>query len=380
MKEANRILKYNLQLFAKDGPGGEKTEAATAKKIDDARKEGQVAKSKELSNGISLLALFFTLKIFLSFVGNKLVENFQIIFTRFTDIVGSGNSNFNTKMMHWIMNEMIIRILIILLPFLAIAVIVAFSTDLFQVKWKITSKPLEPKLDKMDPVKGFKRIFSMRSIVELIKSTAIIGVMIWIVYDTLKDQMMTMYSLYHMSLFSAIGYIGELVLDLGMNISIAMCFIGLADYIYQKFKFKKDLMMSKQEIKDEYKNSEGDPQVKGQIKRKMQQASQRRMMQSIPQADVVITNPTHFAIAIKYDAKSSSAPIVLAKGQDFLAAKIKEAAKENKIEIVENKPLARMLYANVEIGEEIPAELYQAVAEVLAYVYSLKNKETYSVG
>lgn len=380
MKEVNRIIKYNLQYFANDGPGGEKTEPATAKKIDDARKEGQVAKSKELSNGISLLALFLTLKLFIPYVGDKLVENFQIIYTRFTDIVGKGNLNFNTKMMHWIMNEMIIRILITLLPFFGIGVIIAFAVDLYQVKWKITSKPLEPKLDKMDPIKGFKRMFSMRSIVELIKSTAIISIMIWIVYDKLIDQIITLYSLYHISLLAAIGYIGELVLDLGMSISIAMCIIGLADYIYQKLKFNKDLKMTKQEIKDEYKNSEGDPLVKGQIKRKMQQASQRRMMQSIPQADVVITNPTHYAIAIKYVSNSSSAPIVLAKGQDFLAAKIKEAAKENKIEIVENKPLARMLYANVEIGEEIPAELYQAVAEVLAYVYSLKKKDTYSVG
>lgn len=377
MNENNKMLKYNLQLFAKDGPGGEKTEAATAKKIDDARKDGQVAKSKEISNGISLLTFFLTLKLFIPFVGEKLLENFDIIFSRINDVAGNGN--FNLNIIRFILNEMILRIVIILLPFFGIGLITAFVVELFQVKWKITSKPLEPKLDKMDPIKGFKRIFSMKSIVELIKSVAIIAVMVWIVFNTLEEHIMTLYSLYHISLFSAISYIGELVLDLGMSISIAMCFIGLADYIYQKMKFKKDLMMSKQEIKDEFKNSEGDPQVKGQIKRRMQQASQRRMMQSIPQADVVITNPTHYAIAIKYDTMSGSAPIVLAKGQDFLAAKIKEAAKENKIEIVENKPLARMLYANVEIGEEIPTELYQAVAEVLAHVYGLKNKDKYSV-
>lgn len=380
MEEQNFILKYNLQFFAKDGPGGEKTEPATAKKIDDARKEGQVAKSKELSNGISLLALFLTLRLFVSFVGDKLIENYVMVYSKIIDVVGQGNLNFNSKMMSWILSEALIRILIILLPFLGIGVIIAFVVDLFQVKWKITSKPLEPKLDKMDPVKGLKRMFSMRSIVELIKSIAIIGVMAWIVYDVLISQIIALYSLYDISLLTAIGYIGDLVLDLGMNISVAMCIIGLADYIYQKLKFKKDLMMTKQEIKDEYKNSEGDPQIKGQIKRRMQQASQRRMMQNIPQADVVITNPTHYAVAIKYEAMSASAPVVLAKGQDFLAAKIKEAAKENKIEIIENKPLARMLYANVEVGEEIPAELYQAVAEVLAYVYSLKNKDSYSVG
>lgn len=380
MKEVNQRLKYNLQFFAKDGPGGEKTEPATGKKIDDARKEGQVAKSKELSNGLSLLTFFVTLKVFIPYVGGKLIENFQMIFSIFSDIVGNGNLNFNRNMMNFILNEMLIRILLILSPFLGIGVIIAFAIELFQVKWKVTSKPLQPKFDKLNPVKGFKRIFSINSIIELIKSIAIIGVMVWIVYDKLEEHIMTLYSLFHISLFSAIGYIGELVLDLGMSISIAMCIIGLADYIYQKIKFKKDLMMTKQEVKDEMKNSEGDPQIKGQIRRRMQQASQRRMMQSVPEADVVITNPTHYAVAIKYNALSASAPIVLAKGQDFLAAKIKEAAKENKIEIVENKPLARMLYANVEVGEEIPAELYQAVAEVLAYVYSLKDKNKYFVG
>jgi flagellar biosynthetic protein FlhB len=149
--------------------------------------------------------------------------------------------------------------------------------------------------------------------------------------------------------------------------------VAAIDYFYQKHKFKDDMKMTKQEIKDEYKNSEGNPQIKGKIRSKMQEASRRRMMQSLPNADVVITNPTHFAVAIKYDAEISSAPIVIAKGQDYLAQRIKDSAKENHINIVENKPLARMLYYNVDVGKEVPAELYQAVAEVLAYVYGLKK-------
>ena len=148
--------------------------------------------------------------------------------------------------------------------------------------------------------------------------------------------------------------------------------IGLADFIYQKHKFNEDMKMTKQEVKDEYKNTEGDPQIKGRQRRKMQEVSQKRMMQDVPKADVVITNPTHFAVALKYEAKVSSAPVVLAKGEDYLAQKIKEVARENKIEIVENKPLARMLYHNVDVGAEIPPELYQAVAEVLAAVYKAK--------
>jgi len=163
--------------------------------------------------------------------------------------------------------------------------------------------------------------------------------------------------------------------DMGLKISIVMLLIGIVDYIYQKFKFKNDMKMTKQEVKDEYKNSEGDPKVKAQQRSRMRQAALRRMMKSVPTADVVITNPTHFAVAIKYEQGKARAPIVVAKGEDFLAAKIKDVAKEHNVTIVENKPLARMLYYNVDIDQEIPPELYQAVAEVLAFVYKLKNKQ-----
>ena len=173
----------------------------------------------------------------------------------------------------------------------------------------------------------------------------------------------------------AIVNIFDIVLDVGVKISVLFVIIGIADFGYQKWKHLHDLRMSKQEVKDEMKQSEGDPQVKGRIRQKMREGARRRMMQELPKADVVITNPTHFAVAIKYDKEKAEAPYVLAKGADYVAATIKEAAKEYKIEIVENKPLARMLYYNVEIGEQIPPELYQMVAEVLAYVYSVKNKE-----
>jgi flagellar biosynthetic protein FlhB len=166
---------------------------------------------------------------------------------------------------------------------------------------------------------------------------------------------------------------GEIIIDVCLKVSLVFVVLGLADYLYQRHKFNKEMKMTKQEVKDEYKNTEGDPQIKGRIRQKMREVSQRRMMQDVPKADVVITNPTHFAVAIRYDAEVSKAPIVVAKGEDYLALKIKEVAKENHVEIVENKPLARMLYHNVDIGAEIPPELYQAVAEVLAMVYHMKN-------
>ena len=183
-----------------------------------------------------------------------------------------------------------------------------------------------------------------------------------------------LFYLYDVSLLEALAMIKDIVFELAIKISIIYIIVGVADYVYHKIKFKNDMMMTKQEVKDEYKNAEGDPKVKSQQRSRMQQASQRRMMQELPQADVVITNPTHLAVAIKYDKEKYDAPIVVAKGADYLAERIKDVARANKIEIVENKPLARMLYHNVDLGEQIPPELYQMVAEVLAYVYGLQGK------
>ena len=182
------------------------------------------------------------------------------------------------------------------------------------------------------------------------------------------------YALYDMSMMQAVNLIGETVIDLGIRISAIYMIIAGADFMYQKYKFKNDMKMTKQEVKEEYKNAEGDPEIKGKIKARMREASQRRMMQAIPKADVVITNPTHYAVAIQYDTEVAPAPIVVAKGSDYLAQKIKEIARENNIEIVEDKPLARMLYANVDVDKQIPPELYQAVAEVLAMVYHAQGR------
>ncbi len=374
MREGGYLLRYQLQFFAKDGPGGEKTEEATPKKLEDARKEGQVSKSKDLGNFIMLFSLFLVLKVFLTYIGGGLLESFYMIYGRIPDIVADQCLNFNIGFIGNLLRLVMGKILLILLPTLAIAVVVAFVTDLVQVKWKVTTKPLMPKFNKLNPISGFKRIFSTRTIVELLKSIAIITVITALTYMELKGKVSYLFLLYQMSLFETLGLIGTIIINLGIKISAVLLIIGFADLIYQKHKFKEDMKMTKQEVKDEYKNAEGDPQIKGQIRKKMQQASMRRMMQSVPKADVVITNPTHFAVAIQYDSKVASAPIVVAKGEDFLAQRIKETAKEHDVEIVENKPLARALYYNVDIGGMVPPELYQAVAEVLAFVYKVKNK------
>ena len=219
-----------------------------------------------------------------------------------------------------------------------------------------------------------KRLFSKDKIMDLFKSIAKVVILAYVVYSYLKNQWPLIYKMYSYTLPQAIAVIGDTVINVGIRISALFAMIAMFDLFYQKWKYHQDMMMSKQEVKDEYKNSEGDPKVKSQQKQRMQQASQRRMMQDLPNADVVITNPTHLAVAIKYDKDTNEAPVVVAKGADYLAQKIKDRARENAIEIVENKPLARMLYHNVEIGAEIPPELYQMVAEVLAYVYSLTGR------
>ena len=266
-----------------------------------------------------------------------------------------------------------LKSLLIMLPFMAFGFVVTLLVSIVQVGWKVSTKPMKPELSKLNPLNGFKRIFSKDSLFELVKSILKIVIIIYIAYTSIKDNANDLFALYDLGLNQAVALVGTLIINTGIKISIVYLVIGLADFIYQKHKFNEDMKMTKQEVKDEYKNTEGDPQIKGRQRRKMQEVSQKRMMQDVPKADVVITNPTHFAVALKYEAKVSSAPVVLAKGEDYLAQKIKEVARENKIEVVENKPLARMLYHNVDVGAEIPPELYQAVAEVLAAVYKAKN-------
>ena len=368
------MLLYNLQFFAKEGPGGEKTEPATPKKLSDARKDGQVAKSKEVGNALTLLTMFLILRIWVGNMGSQMMGLFPTIYDRIPEMVINWNGYLPQRDMFLLFRQMLLNVLIILAPILAIILLVAVVGDIVQVKWKPTGKPLKPKLSKLNPINGFKRIISLNSLVELVKAILKIILVLYVAYSYLQDRIMYVFWLYEIPLIQAIQLVGQMVIDLGLRIAIVYILIGAADYIYQKVKFSRDMRMTKQEVKDEYKQAEGDPQIKGKIRQKMMEASRRRMMQSLPQADVVITNPTHYAVAIKYDPAVADAPLVLAKGEDYMARRIKEVAKEHNIEIVENKPLARMLYANVDIGQAVPPELYQAVAEVLAFVYHLKGK------
>ena len=371
-KSSTMILEYNLQWFAKDGEGGEKTEPATAKKLNDAREEGKVAKSKELTSAFDLVVLFLVLKFFVSFLGERLTAIFTFVYGGIAEFVKLNQADVTSQSISSFIMKMILNWMVIVLPFFLFGVVVTLLISIYQVGWKVTTKPLQPKLSKFNPINGFKRIFSKDSLMELVKSIIKIGLIFAVAYSQVNKHQNELFILYELELNRAIALIGSLILDTGLKIGLIYMIVGIADFMYQKHKFNEDMKMTKQEVKDEYKNSEGDPAVKGQQKQRMREASQRRMMQAVPKADV-ITNPTHLAVALQYEGIEKSAPIVVAKGEDYLAQKIKEVASEHHIEVVENKPLARMLFYNVELGAEIPPELYQSVAEVLAMVYKMKN-------
>ena len=374
-EDAALLLPLDLQFFADDGPGGEKTEEPTSKKLEDARKDGQVAKSQEICNAVSLIALFLTLRFVGVYIGESFLNVIKYIYgviPEFTELTGGYIS---TGDFVRILRFALLRIIILLLPIFGVGVVIALLTNILQVKWKVTSKPLQPKLNKLSPLSGIKKIFSKKKLVDLGLSIAKLLVIFGVVWNYINGMGGLISLLFDMQVNTGVGQICSIVVDLGFRISVVYLLVAVLDLIYQRWKFHKDMMMTKQEVKDEYKNSEGDPQIKGKIKQRMMEASRRRMMQAVPEADVVITNPTHFAVALKYDTDVADAPYVVAKGQDFLAQKIKEEARQAGVEIVENKPLARMIYHNVDIGGLIPPELYQAVAEVIAMVYNIRDRK-----
>ena len=311
------MLRYDLQFFA-DGQGGEKTEPATSKKLSDARKEGQVAKSREIPNGFSIFALFLVLKFWVGTMSNQLLDIFTVFYGRIADVVVFWHGYMPENDSKMIFRYLLIRVIVIIAPLLLIAVLIAFICNVAQVKWKPTTKPMQPKFSKMNPISGLKKIISLNSLIELIKAIAKVGLIAYMCYSYLKDKWPLLFMLYDIPLLQALKLLLKTVTDLGIRIAAMYMVIAFADFAYQKYKFAKDMRMTKQEVKDEYKNSEGDPQIKGQIRQRMMQASQRRMMQDLPRADVVITNPTHYAVAIKYEPEVADAPTVLAKGEDYL--------------------------------------------------------------
>ncbi|MEW9697706.1 flagellar biosynthesis protein FlhB [Paenibacillus sp. SI8] len=356
-------LQLDLQWFS-----GEKSEPATPKKRQDARKKGQVAKSMDLPAAFILLFSFFSFIMFGSYMKERIINMFRnILENQLTMDITMGN-------VHVLFRDLLTQGFYITAPIFIIVVIIAIAGNYLQIGFMFIGEPLMMKFSKINPIAGFKRIFSMRTIMDFLKSTLKLSIIGYAVYSTLTAEKAKIFGLGHAPLESTFSFIASVTLKLGIKIGVILIVLAVFDFIYQKYEHEKSLRMSKQDIKDEYKKSEGDPHIKGKIRAKQRQMAMQRMMQEVPKADVIITNPTHFAIALKYDASNMQAPVVLAKGTDYMALKIREIAKQNSVMTMENKPLARAIYAQVEIGESIPAELFQAVAEVLAYVYKVKGR------
>ncbi|MFC4023135.1 flagellar biosynthesis protein FlhB [Oceanobacillus longus] len=356
-------LKLDLQFFA-----GEKTEKATPKKRLDERKKGKVAKSQDINTAVLLLFCFIGLFVFGGYILKHMTGFYQKSFTEFI------HWNVTEVSVQQVFTSATIEAAKMLAPIMLIAIVAGVASNLMQIGFLFTAEPLKFDLKKIDPIQGAKRIFSIRALVELLKSLfkivfigTITFTVIWIFKD---DMLMTAFT----NAENALGFFGRVTGIMGIAAIIALLFLSVFDYSYQRYDFEKNMKMSKQDIKDEYKNVEGDPLIKSKIKEKQRQMATRRMMSEVPNADVVITNPTHYAVAIKYDETKASAPYILAKGTDKTALKIKEIAKANHVITVENIPLARGLHSAAEIGDVIPEEFFKAVAEVLAYVYRLEKK------
>ncbi len=349
--------------------GGEKTEDPTSRKLSKAREEGQVAKSIEIPSVLVIIGGVTALYASAFYIYNNLLSVFHFNFN-FTKIPLLTDLEVVSLLAFHIQ-----KIIFTLIPVMVPIIIIAMLANVVQVGFVISWKAIEPKLSKLNPINGFKQKFSSRAVVEFVKTLLKVGVISMVAYYTIKGEYTAISKLYDHS----IGHILLFILKISFWIFIKVCLIMLVvavlDYAYQKWKFLDEQRMTKKEVKDETKQTEGDPMVKSRIRQLQQEAARKRMMADVPEADVIVTNPTRLAIAVKYDSSQMDAPAVLAKGAGPVAENIREIARQNDIPLVEDKQLARNLYSSVDIGGQVPSELYQAVAEVLAYVYKLKGNK-----
>lgn len=346
---------------------GERTEKATPKKRRDERKRGHIFKSHDLTVAVSLLVAFGVLKIVTAHIGENLLSLSTHYFGYNADFT------FNIKQIHNLMIDVIFSLAYICAPVYLFAALTGLLINYVQVGFLYTTKTIEVNLNRLNPIAGLKNLFSLRAVVELVKSTAKIAIIIAVTYNEIKNNLSNIPMYLILDFKTSWVLFSEIAMNIAFKAGIGLLVLGVGDYFYQWWRYEKDIMMTKKEVLDELKMMEGDPQIKSKIRQRQRQISMRRMMQDVPKADVVITNPTHYAICLKYDDKVDRAPKVIAKGKNHLAQKIKEIAKKHGIEMVENKPLARALYVYCDVGQEIPGDLYKAVAEVLAYVYRIRQ-------
>ncbi|HRU39123.1 MAG TPA: flagellar biosynthesis protein FlhB, partial [Candidatus Goldiibacteriota bacterium] len=338
-----------------------KTEKATPKKREEARKRGQVVRSVEINSMLNVLVSLVVLRVF----GEYIIHGFKRLATYFWSNVTT--LSLSPDSMGSFMYFLIIQTVLIMLPILIVVFIVGIVSNVVQVGFLVTFEPLKPSFDKINPARGFKRIFSKRLIFETIKAVLKIGIIGYILFSTVKKTYNEIFVTPLMDIDTYFNFTANMVYKLGMKIVIAFIVFSIIDYLWQKYDYEDGLKMSKQEVKDELKQLEGDPLIKSRIRNIQREMARKRMISEIPQADVVITNPTHIAVAVRYKEGEDNAPVIVAKGKNFMAEKIKSIARKNSIIITENPPLAREL-VKLEVGWEIPPEFFKAVAEILAFV------------
>lgn len=354
-------LPFDLQLFA-----GEKTEPATEKRREEARESGNVVKSQDLETVLVLLVAFLAMK-FYSY------EIFGILGNYMRFHLGSSlNTELTFHNTIQILNGFLFVFIKCLAPFLVLIPVTAITVNIAQVGFLLTFDPLAPDLNRLNPVNGIENIFSWRTFGELVKSVFKILVVSYIPYSTMVDQMPTMLRFMQLEPMPAMIFLLKLLFTMILKILIILLILAVGDYFFQYWRFEENLKMSKEEIKEEYKQREGDPKVKAKIRERQRRIATGRMMAEVPKATVVVTNPTHIAVALQYTEVDSTAPRVVAMGTGLIAQKIKEIAKEHKVPIIENKPLAQNLHKMVDVGDVIPEDLYQAVAVILAKVYQMR--------
>lgn len=347
---------------------GEKTEEPTPHKLREAREKGQIAKSKDLTTALLLIVSFFVLKA----TAYKIWENLVVLTY---DVFSRIPLEFSKEMAFEVLGRSLEAFLICMLPFFVVNIILILIIESIQTGFVLSLEPLVPKFDKLNPIEGFKKFFSLKQYVELLKSSIKLGITVFIIWGVLKEEFATVIIAQQLNIWAIMAFTGNLIMKTVIRIGIFYLIIAIFDYMYQRFEYIKSMRMSKKEIKDEYKRLEGDPMVKQRMRDAQRKMAQGRQMGAVPSADVVVTNPTHYAIALKYMPDQMKAPKVVAKGKRLMALEIRKIAEENFIPIIENKPLAQGLYRFSEIGADIPLQFFRAVAEILAFVYNLKKQK-----
>ncbi len=344
----------------------ERTEQATAKRRKDFREKGQVAQSREVNTAVlmsvSLLLWFFYAPFFWQELSGFLAGLWRL----------SGEYVVTPASIQELATFVVRRLALLLAPVLLLMLAVGFLASYLQIGWLFTTKPLQPDLAKLDPIKGMQKFVSKRALVELLKSLAKVGLVGFVAFRAVRSEFEAALYLVDMEVIETVRFVGRVAAMVLLKTSGVLILLALFDFLYVRWEMEQKMKMSKQEQKEEHKETEGDPQVKSRVRTIQMQMARKRMMADVPKADVVVTNPTHLSVALRYDRAEMAAPVVVAKGADHLAMRIREIAREHAVPLVENVPVARALY-RVEVGEPVPEELFKAVAEILAYVYGLKK-------